>query len=160
MESYEENTLPLYYVLYYNYRKNEIIFNPSESDYNNLIIDLNKNYHSLWNEGNNFYDKLRNKIGYIFNNIFDIIKSFNSEELEYSCLLLMNIQYLIKDSSFVEEQEMRIIQLLEYGSNPLHIDDKMKRSYKNYLYLFEFTYILFYNIYRSEALFNKGNGKK
>ncbi|MEI0611688.1 tetratricopeptide repeat protein [Brachyspira pilosicoli] len=137
IESYEENTLPLYYVLYYNYRKNEIIFNPSESDYNSLIIDLNKNYHSLWNDGNDFYDKLKNKIGYIFNNIFDIIKTFNSEELEYSCQLLMNIQYLIKDSSFVEEQEMRIIQLLEYGSNPLHIDDNMKRSYKNYLYLFD-----------------------
>ena len=29
-----------------------------------------------------------------------------------------------------------------------------------YLNLLEFTYILFYNIYRSEALFNKGNGKK
>ena len=32
---------------------------------------------------------------------------------------------------------MRIIQLVEYGSNPLHIDNEMKRSYKNYLYIFD-----------------------
>ncbi|WP_300716665.1 tetratricopeptide repeat protein [uncultured Brachyspira sp.] len=136
IELYNEQTLPLYFVLYYNYKNNEIIFNPCESDYDNLIIDLNREY-NIWNDGKVFYDRLKNNIGYIFNSMFTIIKKFNSEELSLSYQLLMNIQYLIKDSSFVEEQEMRIIQLVEYGSNPLHIDKKMKRSYKNYLYIFD-----------------------
>ncbi len=136
IEFYNEQTLPLYFVLYYNSKNNEIIFNPCESNYENLIIDLNKDY-DIWNEGKLFYDKLKNNIGYIFNSMFKTIKKFTSEELALAYQLLMNIQYLIKDSSFVEEQEMRIIQLIEYGSNPLHIDEKMKRSYKNYLYIFD-----------------------
>ena len=136
IEFYNEKTLPLYFVLYYNAKNNEIIFNPSESDYDNLIIDLNKEY-NIWSCSEEVYDKLKNNIGYIFNSIFKIIKDFSSEELSLSYQLLMNIQYLIKDSSFIEEQEMRIIQLVEYGSNPLHIDDNMKRSYKNYLYIFD-----------------------
>ena len=97
---------------------------------------MNKEY-DVWSYDKKVYDKLKNNIGYIFNSIFKIIKKFNSEELSLSYQLLMNIQYLIKDSSFIEEQEMRIIQLVEYGSNPLHIDDDMKRSYKNYLYIFD-----------------------
>ncbi|WP_028329432.1 tetratricopeptide repeat protein [Brachyspira alvinipulli] len=136
IEFYEEQTLPLYFVLYYNFKRNEIVFNPCESDYDNLIIDLNKNY-SVWNYGDKFYDKLKNNIGYVFCSIFNTIKTFNAEEISLSYQLLMNIQYLIKDSSFIEEQEMRIIQLVEYGSNPLHIDNEMKRSYKNYLYIFD-----------------------
>ena len=136
IEFYNEQTLPLYFVLYYNSKNNEIIFNPCESNYENLIIDLNKDY-DIWNEGKLFYDKLKNNIGYTFNSMFKTIKKFTSEELALAYQLLMNIQYLIKDSSFVEEQEMRIIQLIEYGSNPLHIDEKMKRSYKNYLYIFD-----------------------
>ena len=136
IEFYEEHTLPLYFVLYYNYKKNEIIFNPCESDYDNLIIDLDKDY-NIWNEGNGAYDKLKNNIGYVFSSIFKIIKDFTAEEISLSYQLLMNMQYLIKDASFIEEQEMRIIQLVEYGSNPLHIDDNMKRSYKNYLYIFD-----------------------
>lgn len=136
IEFYEEQTLPLYFVLYYNFKRNEIVFNPCESDYDNLIIDLNKDY-SVWNYGDKFYDKLKNNIGYVFCSIFNTIRTFNSEEILLSYQLLMNIQYLIKDSSFIEEQEMRIIQLVEYGSNPLHIDNEMKRSYKNYLYIFD-----------------------
>ena len=136
IEFHEEQTLPLYFVLYYNYKRNEIIFNPCESDYDNLIINLNKEY-NVWNEGSKFYDKLKNNIGYVFYSMFKVIKDFNSEESALSYQLLMNMQYLIKDASFIEEQEMRIIQLVEYGSNPLHIDDKMKRSYKNYLYIFD-----------------------
>lgn len=136
IEFYNEQTLPLYFVLYYNSKNNEIIFNPCESDYDNLIIDLNKDY-SSWNYGDKFYDRLKNNIGYIFYSMFKIIKDFNSEESALSYQLLMNIQYLIKDAAFIEEQEMRIIQLVEYGSNPLHIDDNMKRSYKNYLYIFD-----------------------
>lgn len=136
IEFYNEQTLPLYFVLYYNSKNNEIIFNPCESDHDNIIIDLNKEY-DVWSYDKKVYDKLKNNIGYIFNSIFKIIKKFNSEELSLSYQLLMNIQYLIKDSSFIEEQEMRIIQLVEYGSNPLHIDDDMKRSYKNYLYIFD-----------------------
>ena len=136
IEFYKEQTLPLYFVLYYNYKRNEIIFNPCESDYDNLIINLNKEY-DVWNEGSKFYDKLKNNIGYVFYSMFKVIKDFNSEESALSYQLLMNMQYLIKDASFIEEQEMRIIQLIEYGSNPLHIDDKMKRSYKNYLYIFD-----------------------
>lgn len=136
VEFYEEQTLPLYFVLYYNFKDNQIIFNPCESDYDNLIIDLNREY-NIWNNGNEFYDRLKNNIGYIFNSIFNIIKIFNAKEKVLAYQLLVNMQYLIKDSSFVEEQEMRIIQLVEYGSNPLHIDDKMKRSYKNYLYIFD-----------------------
>ncbi|WP_300759335.1 tetratricopeptide repeat protein [uncultured Brachyspira sp.] len=136
IEFYEEQTLPLYFVLYYNYKRNEIIFNPCESDYDNLIINLNKEY-DVWNDGSKFYDKLKNNIGYVFYSMFKVIKDFNSEESALSYQLLMNMQYLIKDASFIEEQEMRIIQLIEYGSNPLHIDDKMKRSYKNYLYIFD-----------------------
>ena len=136
IEFYKEQTLPLYFVLYYNYKRNEIIFNPCESDYDNLIINLNKEY-DVWNEGSKFYDKLKNNIGYVFYSMFKVIKDCNSEESALSYQLLMNMQYLIKDASFIEEQEMRIIQLIEYGSNPLHIDDKMKRSYKNYLYIFD-----------------------
>ena len=123
------NKLPLYFMLYYDKDKNELIYNPTNSVYENKRIKLNE-----LNNINFLYDNnIDGNIGIIFNKIFDTIKELKSnEELEIAYKLLINIRYLIKHSSFFEEQELRIIQLVKNDGGNVLFDKDINRLYLNY----------------------------
>lgn len=123
------NKLPLYFMLYYDKDKNELIYNPTNSVYENKRIKLNE-----LNNINFLYDNdIDDNIGIIFNKIFDTIKELKSnEELEIAYKLLINIRYLIKHSSFFEEQELRIIQLVKNDGGNVLFDKDINRLYLNY----------------------------
>lgn len=124
--------LPLYFMLYYDKHKNELIYNPTDSVYENKRIKLNELYNINFSYDKNI-DNIVNNIGIIFNNIFDTIKELKSnEELEIAYKLLINIRYLIKHSSFFEEQELRIIQLVKNDGNNVLFDKDINRLYLNY----------------------------
>lgn len=137
----QSKLLPIYFILYYNKEKNKLIFNPTSSDYQNIEVDLNeKNY--KWNNEENKDDdnnKLRDRIGYIFNKIFEKLKKLNSnkETLNKAYRLLINIQYLIKDSAFVEEQEMRILRIAKLSDSDIYYDEDKDSLCKEYVNIFE-----------------------
>ncbi len=137
----DKKTLPLYHVLYYDENTNELIFNPNKSNYKNIIIDLKNTYEFEYmkrlsfyiirkNEDEDYYNKiLINNIGYIFNKIFDTIDFLDNKENGYNAL--MNIKYLIKNKAYVEEQELRILKILDYDEVDIDKDDRS--VYKDYL---------------------------
>ena len=123
------NKLPLYFMLYYDKDKNELIYNPTNSVYENKRIKLNE----LCNRTFLYSNKIDDNIGIIFKKIFDTIKELKSnEELEIAYKLLINIRYLIKHSSFFEEQELRIIQLVKNDGGNVLFDKDINRLYLNY----------------------------
>ena len=96
----KDKLLPLYFMLYYDKDRNELIYNPTDSVYENKRIKLNE----LCNRTFLYSNKIDDNIGIIFNKIFDTIKELKSnKELEIAYKLLINIRYLIKHSAFFEE---------------------------------------------------------
>ena len=88
----KDELLPLYFILYYDFKNNELIYNPTE--------------------------------------------------LELAYKLLINIRYLIKHSSFFEEQELRLIQLTKNDSNDVSFDKNINRLYSDYkVSIFEENYL-------------------
>lgn len=135
-----KNKLPLYFIVYYDKEKNELIYNPTDSVYENIRIKLNELDNIKFSYGNNIYD-IANNIGIIFNKIFDIVKELKSNE-ELSYKLLINIRYLIKHSAFFEEQELRIIQLVKNDGSDALFDKNINRLYKDYeISIFEENYL-------------------
>lgn len=138
----KDKLLPLYFMLYYDKDKNELIYNPTNSVYENKRIKLNGLNNINFSYDNNI-DDIANNIGIIFNKIFDTIKELKSnEELEIAYKLLINIRYLIKHSSFFEEQELRIIQLVKNDGSNVLFDKDINRLYLNYeIPIFEENYL-------------------
>ena len=138
----KKNKLPLYFVLYYDKDKNELIYNPTDSIYENIRIKLNELDNMKFSYGNNIGD-IANNIGIIFNKIFDTINELKSnEELEIAYKLLINIRYLIKHSAFFEEQELRIIKLYKNDDSEVLFDENINRLYNNYeVSIFEENYL-------------------
>ena len=140
----KNDVLPIYSVMYYDYTENKLIFNQTSSNYQTIEIKLDEENYK-WNDSNDNLkeeEKLKNRIGYIFNKIFAIFKENKKEEEEKEKLkilykLLINIQYLIKDAAFVEEQEMRILQVAEMSDNDVQYDEASKTLYKDYLNIFD-----------------------
>lgn len=134
----QSKLLPIYFILYYNKEKNKLIFNPTSSDYQNIEVDLNeKNYE--WNNEENKDDdnlKLGDRVGYIFNKIFKKLEN-DKEILNKAYRLLINIQYLIKDSAFVEEQEMRILRIAKLSDSDIYYDEDKDSLCKEYVNIFE-----------------------
>ena len=135
----KKNKQPLYYVMYYDDETNELVFNPYKSNYKNVIINLSElnEYTELKYTANSskiddyYYSRLENNIGYILKEVFNIMKKLNTEEdIEKGYKALKNIKYLIKNSTFVEEQELRILKVLK--SDELEIDPNINSVYKNY----------------------------
>lgn len=126
----------LYWVIYYNKEKNQLVFNPTKSKYSSVIVDLN----TIKNN-----KKYINKIEYLISRIFyNIIK--NSKEIdnqikdkklkdEIFSNLFENIKYIIKHEAFFEEQELRMLITTDYKNNDIKIDDN-KRLYIDYNKLF------------------------
>lgn len=136
----EKSKLSLYFMLYYDNKNNELIYNPTGSIYENKRIKLNE----LCNRTFLYSNKIDDNIGIIFKKIFDIIKELKSDdkELEIAYKLLINIRYLIKHSSFFEEQELRLIQLTKNDSNDVSFDKNINRLYSDYkVSIFEENYL-------------------
>ena len=89
------NKLPLYFMLYYDKGRNELIYNPTDSVYENKRIKLNE----LGNMIFSYDNKIDDNIGIIFNKIFDTIKELENEELEIAYKLL--IKYKIFNQTFL-----------------------------------------------------------
>lgn len=134
----QSKLLPIYFILYYNKEKNKLIFNPTSSDYQNIEVDLNKNDYRWNNKKNKDNDnlKLEDRVGYIFNKIFKKLAN-DKETLNKAYRLLINIQYLIKDSAFVEEQEMRILRIAKLSDSDIYYDENKDSLCKEYVNIFE-----------------------
>ena len=81
------------------------------------------------------YDKVENNIGYVIKEILNIIEKLNDKDVQNGYKALQNIKYLIKNSAFIEEQELRILKILDH--NNLEIDYDIKSVYKDYFEVIE-----------------------
>lgn len=146
-EKSEENKRNLYWVLYYNEKENQLIYNKEKSKYASNIIDLNDlnnpNYKAELKED----DKKEDLIKYAFAKIFHYTKEIkkqiegnenykNIKNQLYS-YLFENIKYIIKHEAFFEEQELRMLVTNDYKSDEILIDNDKKKLYIDYMPLFD-----------------------
>ena len=146
-EKSEENKRNLYWVLYYNEKENQLIYNKEKSKYASNIIDLNDlnnpNYKAELKED----DKKEDLIKYAFAKIFHYTKEIkkqiegnenykNIKNQLYS-YLFENIKYIIKHEAFFEEQELRMLVTNDYKSDEILIDNDKKKLYIDYIKLFD-----------------------
>uniref|UniRef100_UPI003F4B8942 tetratricopeptide repeat protein n=1 Tax=Brachyspira catarrhinii TaxID=2528966 RepID=UPI003F4B8942 len=146
-EKFQENKRNLYWVLYYNEKENQLIYNKEKSKYASNIIDLNDlnnpNYKAELKED----DKKEDMIKYAFAKIFhyteeikkqiegnEIYKNIKSQLYSY---LFENIKYIIKHEAFFEEQELRMLVTNDYKSDEILIDNDNKKLYIDYIKLFD-----------------------
>lgn len=126
----------LYWVIYYNEEKNQLVFNPTESKYSSVIIDLN-----TINKNKNNINKIEDLINCIFHNIINSAKEIDKIENknlkdEIFSNLFENIRYIIKHEAFFEEQELRMLITTNYKNENINIEEDKKRLYINYNELF------------------------
>ena len=140
MSDYRKGINNLYFILYYNESKNQLIFNPTDSKYSNIIVDLNK-YCRL--KVNKIIDeKIENIINYIFCKIFNFAEKIDNQienknlKDEIFSNLFENIRYIIKHEAFFEEQELRMLITTDYKNENINIEEDKKRLYINYNELF------------------------
>jgi len=119
--------LPLYYILYYDKERNDLIYNPTSSKYNYIVIPLENdtsidNWELMADNDNENEKKIIKNIQIVFTEIIklskDIINSNNSniENHKLVDLLLINLHYLIKDVAFIEEAELRLLKIISYDN--------------------------------------------
>ena len=138
-EKFQENKRNLYWVIYYNEKENQLVFNKKESKYSSNIIDLN----NLELKEDN---KIEDTIKYVFSKIFYYTKEIKNEienKKEYKNIknklysyLFENIKYIIKHEAFFEEQELRMLATSDYKSDEILIDNENKKLYIDYITLF------------------------
>ena len=124
----------LYWVIYYNEEKNQLVFNPTKSKYSSVIIDLN----TVKNNKKNI-NKIGDLINCIFHNIINSAKEIDKIEdknlkSEIFSNLFENIRYIIKHEAFFEEQELRMLITTDYKNEKIKEDNE--RLYINYGELF------------------------
>lgn len=124
----------LYWVIYYNEEKNQLVFNPTKSKYSSVIIDLN----TIKNNEENI-NKIEDLINCIFHNIINSAKEIDKIEdknlkSEIFSNLFENIRYIIKHEAFFEEQELRMLITTDYKNK--NIKEYNERLYINYGELF------------------------
>ena len=143
-EESQENKRNLYWVLYYNEKENQLIYNKEKSKYASNIIDLNDLVDNIELKED---DKKEDLIKYAFSKIFYYTKEIKKqiEENEnyqniknqlYS-YLFENIKYIIKHEAFFEEQELRMLVTNDYKSDEILIDNDKKKLYIDYMPLFD-----------------------
>ena len=125
----------LYWVIYYNEEKNQLVFNPTKSKYSSVIIDLN-----TINKNKKNINKIEDLINCIFRNIINSAKEIDKIENknlkdEIFSNLFENIRYIIKHEAFFEEQELRMLITTDYKDENIKVDNN-KRLYINYNELF------------------------
>lgn len=139
MSDYKRGINNLYFILYYNEKENQLIFNPTNSKYSNVIVDLNK--YCIIKLNKVIDESIENIINYIFYKIFNyaekIDKQIEDKNLkdEVFSNLFENIKYIIKHEAFFEEQELRMLITTDYQNNNIKIDEN-KRLYIDYNELF------------------------
>ena len=126
----------LYWVIYYNEEKNQLVFNPTKSKYSSVIIDLN-----TINKNKKNINKIEDLINCIFHNIINSAKEIDKIENknlkdEIFSNLFENIRYIIKHEAFFEEQELRMLITNDYKNENINIEEDKKRLYLNYNKLF------------------------
>ncbi|WP_288681075.1 tetratricopeptide repeat protein [uncultured Brachyspira sp.] len=126
----------LYWVIYYNEEKNQLVFNPTKSKYSSVIIDLN-----TINKNKKNINKIEDLINCIFHNIINSAKEIDKIENknltdEIFSNLFENIRYIIKHEAFFEEQELRMLITTNYKNENINIEEDKKRLYINYNELF------------------------
>ena len=98
----------LYWILYYNEEENTLIFNPTNSKYTNVVIDLNKIDTKEYEDKR--YEYIVNIIKSVFNNIFETIDYINNNikgeniKSDIFSYLFENIRYLIKHEAFLKSR--------------------------------------------------------
>lgn len=144
-EKSEENKRNLYWVLYYNEKENQLIYNKEKSKYASNIIDLNDlnnpNYKAELKED----DTKENMIKYAFAKIFyytkeikkEVDKNYQNIKNQLYSYLFENIKYIIKHEAFFEEQELRMLVTNDYKSDEILIDNDKKKLYIDYMPLFD-----------------------
>ena len=149
-EKLQENKRNLYWVLYYNDKENQLIYNKEKSKYASNIIDLNDlnspNYKADLKEDDKKEDMIKYAFAKIFHYTEEIKKQIedpkNSENYKniknqlYS-YLFENIKYIIKHEAFFEEQELRVLVTNDYKSDEILIDNYNKKLYIDYIKLFD-----------------------
>lgn len=132
------NKKSLYWVLYYNEHKNQLVFNPTNSKYKSIIINLDNIYKAELKEKEKNIEVV---IKFIFRKIFEASNNINKKaknkvkNIIFS-YLFENIRYLIKHEAFFEEQELRIISINNIDSQDIKRDLRTKRLYMDYTELF------------------------
>ena len=134
---YNKNSL--YWILYYNEDKNQLVFNPTNSKYKSIIINLENVYKAELKEKEKNIEIV---IKFIFKKIFEASDNINKIEKDkikniIFSYLFENIRYLIKHEAFFEEQELRIISINNIDSKDIKRDLKKKRLYIDYCKLFD-----------------------
>lgn len=133
-----DNKKSLYWVLYYNEHKNQLVFNPTNSKYKSIIINLDNIYKAELKEKEKNIEVV---IKFIFRKIFEASNNINKKaknkvkNIIFS-YLFENIRYLIKHEAFFEEQELRIISINNIDSQDIKRDLRTKRLYMDYTELF------------------------
>ncbi|MBW5394991.1 tetratricopeptide repeat protein, partial [Brachyspira hampsonii] len=139
----------LYWVLYYNEKENQLIYNRERSKYASNIIDLNDLNDPDYKAELKEYNKKEDIIKYAFAKIFHYTREIkkqiedtkNNENYKniknqlYS-YLFENIKYIIKHEAFFEEQELRMLVTNDYKSDEILIDNDNKKLYIDYIKLF------------------------
>lgn len=134
---YNKNSL--YWILYYNEDKNQLVFNPTNSKYKSIIINLENVYKVKLKEKEKNIEIV---IKFILKKIFEASDNINKKaknevkKIIFS-YLFENIRYLIKHEAFFEEQELRIISINNIYSKDIKRDLKIKRLYIDYYKLFD-----------------------
>lgn len=134
---YNKNSL--YWILYYNEDKNQLVFNPTNSKYKSIIINLENVYKAELKEKEKNIEIV---IKFIFKKIFEASNNINKVEKDeikniIFSYLFENIRYLIKHEAFFEEQELRIISINNIESKDIKRDLKTKILYIDYCKLFD-----------------------
>ncbi|TVL41521.1 hypothetical protein A9X84_12615 [Brachyspira hyodysenteriae] len=149
-EKIQENKRNLYWVLYYNEKENQLIYNKEKSKYASNIIDLddlnNPNYKAELKEDDKKEDMIKYAFAKIFHYTEEIKKQIedpkNNEiykniKIQLYSYLFENIKYIIKHEAFFEEQELRMLVTNDYKSDEILIDNDNKKLYIDYIKLFD-----------------------
>ena len=139
MSDYKRGINNLYFILYYNEKENQLIFNPTNSKYSNVIVDLNK--YCMIKLNKVIDESIENIINYIFYKIFYYAEKIDNQiedknlKDEIFSNLFENIRYVIKHEAFFEEQELRMLITTDYKDENIKVDNN-KRLYIDYNELF------------------------
>lgn len=134
------NKRDLYWLLYYNKDTNQLIYNPNQSKYEHIVINLNKNDNKEYNKTSRLIKDIFIKILETTEELDDHINKLeNSKEIkeEIYYTLFENIRYIIKDEAFYEEQELRILCTTTPDNKSIEVDKNIDKLYIKYIPLFD-----------------------
>lgn len=134
----------IYWIIYYNEKENQLIYNKEKSKYASNIIDLNDLVDNIeLKEDDTKEDLIKYAFAKIFHYTKEIKKQIEGNENykniknQLYSYLFENIKYIIKHEAFFEEQELRMLVTNDYKSDEILIDNDNKKLYIDYMPLFD-----------------------